>query len=162
MPFLIRKINKAKWFQIDVTQDSDVSADAITNCLRTSKNTLSVWHIENEGDLENAILAIVSGQEHLETIDIVILEQHSLEKYNINIVASPGDTPISKLVGAHRDLTDLTYSKMGIIKDCIIERIKNDKMKRYTAASLKKILKDAIEKGLIKQEDLNLSIRGKL
>ncbi|MDI9313023.1 MAG: hypothetical protein QM535_22625 [Limnohabitans sp.] len=162
MSLLIRKINKAKWFQINVLNDSDVSADAITNCLKTSKNTLSVWNIQEESDLDNAILAIVASQDHLDTIDIVILEHTSLIKYNIKIVASPGDTPINTLIDTHRDLEELTFSKLGIVKDYIVERIRNDKLKRYTVATLKKLLKSAIENGLIKKEDLKETMREKI
>jgi hypothetical protein len=162
MSLLIRKINKAKWFQIDILNDSDVSADAITNCLKTSKNTLSVWNIQEESDLDNAILAIVATQDHLDTIDIVILEHTSLIEYNIKIVASPGDTPIKTLIDTHRDLEGLTFSKLGIVKDYIVERIRKDKLKRYTVASLKKLLKSAIENGLIKREDLKETMREKI
>ncbi|GCC53700.1 hypothetical protein SanaruYs_39450 [Chryseotalea sanaruensis] len=162
MSYLVRKVNKAKWFQIDILKDDDVSADALTNCLKTTNNTLSVWRIDNEADLDSAILAIVANQDHLDTIDIVILEESSLEGYNINIVASPGETPVASLISAHRDLSQLTFSKIHDIKNHIVERIRNDKLKRYTVASLKKILNSAIERGLVKQEDLKESLRKKI
>jgi hypothetical protein len=162
MSLLIRKINIAKWKQIDINTNDDVSADAITNCLKTSKNTLSVWHIENEIDLDNAILAIVSNQDHLDTIDIVILEQDPIERNNISIVASIGETPVITLKNNHRDIIGLTYSKLGNIKDCIVAKIRDNKHKRYTIASLKKILKSAIDTGILKQEDLKESLRDKI
>lgn len=162
MSFLVRKINKAKWFQIDIMQSDDVSADAITNCLKTSKNTLSVWHIETEEDLDKAVLAIVANQEHLDTIDVVILDEPSLNNYNLNIVASPGDTPVTSLIEAHRDIAELTFTKLGQIKDHIVQRIRNQKLKRYTVSSLKKILTNAINDGLLQKEDLNESIRNKI
>jgi len=159
MSLLIRKINKAKWFQVDIVNNSDVSADAITNCLKTTDNTLSVWNIENEEYLNNAILAIVSNQDHLETIDIVIIDQDSLENKNVNIVISPGNIPILKLIDTHRDITDLTYSKLGFVKDFIVESIRNDQLKRYTVGSLKKILKNAIEEGYLRKTDLKPSLQ---
>lgn len=162
MSFLVRKINKAKWFQIDVMQSDDISADAITNCLKTSKNTLSVWHIETEEDLDKAVLAIVANQEHLDTIDVVILDEPSLNNYNLNIVASPGDTPVASLIEAHRDIAELTFTKIGQVKDHIVQRIRNQKLKRYTVSSLKKILTNAINEGLLQKEDLNESIRNKI
>jgi hypothetical protein len=162
MSYLVRKVNKAKWFQIDILNDDDVSADALTNCLKTTNNTLSVWHIESETDLDSAILAIVANQDHLDTIDIVILEESSLQGYNINIVASPGETPVTSLINAHRDLSQLTFSKIHDIKNHIVERIRNDKLKRYTVASLKRILNSAIERGLLKRDDLKEPIKRKI
>lgn len=162
MPFLVRKINKAKWFQLDIHQSNEVSADAITNCLKTTKNTLSVWHIESEDDLDNAVLAIVANQEHLDTIDIVILDESSLNDYNLNIVASPGETPVTSLINAHRDIAELTFTKLGQVKEHIVERIRNNKLKRYTVASLKKILLDAIENGIVQRNDLKETLLSKL
>ena len=162
MPFLVRKINKAKWYQIDIQTENDVKADAITNCLKTTKNNLSVWRIESEDNLHEAILALVANQDHLDTIDVVILEESTLLDYKLNIVASPGDTPVESLIGAHRDISDLTYTKLGIVKDHIVERIRNDKIKRYTVGALKKILKEAIKKGILKKNDLKESIKNKI
>lgn len=162
MSYLVRKINKAKWYQIDIENDNNVSGDAITNCLKTNKNTLSVWKIETEDDLDQAILALVANQDHLDTIDIVILEESSLLEYNLNIVASPGDTPVESLKDAHRDISELTFTKLGEVKDHIVERIRNQKLKRYTVGSLKKLLKKSIEQGLLKKEDLKEFVQQKI
>ncbi|MFY7665979.1 hypothetical protein [Flavobacterium sp.] len=162
MSFLVRKINKAKWYQIDIMQSDEVSADAITNCLKTTKNTLSVWHIETEEDLEKAVLAIVANQDHLDTIDVVILDEPSLTNYHLNIVASPGETPVASLIQAHRDIAELSFSKLGYVKEHIVQRIRSHKLKRYTVSSLKKILTSAINEGLLKKEDLTESIRQKI
>ena len=160
--YLIRKINRAKWFQIDIYNDNDVSADAITNCLRTTKNTLSVWNIASEDDVDKAVLAIISSQDHIETIDVVILNTEKIKEYEINIIASSGNTPIEEYKNLHRDLSELTFSKLGKIKDHIVERIRNDKIKRYTKGQLKKMLLEAIKSGKLKLDDLNDSIQNKL
>jgi hypothetical protein len=162
MSFLVRKINKAKWYQINIMESDDVSADAITNCLKTTKNTLSVWHIETEADLEKAVLAIVANQDHLDTIDVVILDEPSLNNYNLNIVASPGETPVLSLIEAHRDIAELSFTKLGQVKEHIVQRIRNQKLKRFTVSSLKKILTNAINEGILKKEDLNESIQQKI
>jgi len=162
MSLLVRKINKAKWLQVDISTTDDVSSDAITNCLKTTKNTLSVWKIDTEEDLEQAVLALVANQDHLDTIDVVILQEDSLNEYNLNIVASPGDTPVESLVEAHRDIADLTFSRLGNVKDHIVERIRNEHIKRFTVGNLKKLIKKSIEDGLLKKEDLKESIQKKI
>ncbi len=162
MSLLVRKINKAKWFQVDLWSTYDVSADAITNCLKTSKNTLSVWKIETENDLDQAVLALVSNQDNLDTIDVVILDESSLVDYNVRIISSPGNTPIESLTEAHRDLSELSYTTLGIVKDHIVSRIRNNYIKRYTVGNLKKLLKNSIEQGLLKKEDLQEGVQKKI
>ena len=68
MPLLVRKINKAKWQQIDLTISNDASGDAITNCLKTKSNTLSVWMIDSENQIDDAFLALLANQDRIETI----------------------------------------------------------------------------------------------
>lgn len=162
MSYLIRQINKAKWLQIDILKDDDVSGDAITNCLHTSLNKLSFWHIDNNDELESAILALAAKLQHLETIDIVILEQNRIEKYNIGIIATPGETPVFSLNESHRDLEKLTFSKLAALKDYIVEQFRKDQIIRYRKGPLKKIMNDAISNGLLKKEDLNEAVRNKI
>jgi hypothetical protein len=48
---LIRKIDKGKWISHDTVIEPP-SADALTKDLPTRGNTLSVWYINNETELE--------------------------------------------------------------------------------------------------------------
>ena len=162
MSLLVRKINIAKWHQVDLSSTNDVSADAITNCMKTTKNTLSVWQIQSEQDLDKAVLALVANQDHLDKIDVVILEESTLLNYNLNILATPGDTPIPSLANTHRDIADLNYSKIGDGKNHIVDKIRAKSHKRYTVGNLKKLLKDAIEMGVLEKEDLKVSVKSKI
>lgn len=162
MSFLVRKINKAKWHKIDIMTSNDVTADTITNCLKTTQDRLSVWFIQTEADLDKAILAIVANQDHLDTIDVVILDEPSLIGCGLSIIASPGDTPVKSLVAAHRDIEKLTFTKLGQVKDHIVQKIRAEKLKRYTVNTLKKILTDAITAGLLVKEDLKESLQRKI
>lgn len=161
MQRLVRKINKSKWLQVDIFTDYDVSADAITNCLKTTKNTLSVWSIEDDNFIESAVLAIVASQDRLETIDVVILEESILEK-DITIIESDGLTPVLSLVKSHRDLGELTFAKLEIIKNHIVDRIRSEKCIRYTKGKTKQILLKAIDEGILKIDDLNESMKSKI
>jgi hypothetical protein len=100
---LVRKVNKAKWINADNVKEPP-SADAITGCLRTTNNTLSVWRINNETELEDAVLAIVSGQERLDTIDVIVLDDEHFIKCKISTEETEGRTPVEDLKSTHRDL----------------------------------------------------------
>jgi hypothetical protein len=157
MQLLVRKINRSKWNNAD-EDIFKLSSDAITSCLRSSRNTLSVWKIESESDLDEAVLALISNFQKLESIDIVTLDGDYLIKAMVEQEQTEGITPISDLVDSHYDLKNLNYYKIGIVAEHIIQRIKLNKVKRYTINELKRILKKAIEQHRLKIEDLHVSV----
>ena len=72
MQLLVRKINRAKWDQNNICEGESPSGDAITIDLRTKNNTLSIWEINSEDEIEDAVLALTVAGDTLNTIDIVI------------------------------------------------------------------------------------------
>lgn len=157
MPILVRKINRSKWS--DAPDDVfGVSSDAITSCLRSQNNSLSVWKIASEEDLDEVVLALVANFQRLETIDVVILDGEYLIRVNVEREECEGNTPISEVDAQHFDLVNLNYFKIGLVAEHIIERIKLNKVRRYTKVELKTLLKKAIELQRIGIEDLNESV----
>ena len=162
IPLLVRKIEKAKWMQNDILNGEEVSADAITNCTRTIKNTLSLWFIQDESNLDDAVLALVSQAQHLESIDIVMLDESSLKANGLYIENSQSDLPVKRLNGSHYDVVELNYSTLGIFANFIVNAFRLEKVKRYTRGTIKKILKNSIGAGELQKEKLNDSIRSKV
>lgn len=162
MPLLIRKIDKSKWLQNDIVSGEHVSADAVTNCLKTSSNTLSTWRIDNEAQIDDAVLAIVSAHQHLDTIDVVCMSQDQLGEVGINMQDAPGVTPVVDLVDNHVDIVGLTYKSLGKVAHCIVKCFSDNSVKRYTRGSLKKLLRTAIESGRLKAERISPSLADKL
>jgi len=165
MSLLVRKIDNAKWMQNDILNNDtfsveDVSADAIT-CLKTSGNALSAWQVAEEA-IEDAVLAIVSSHQHLDTIDVVCLDPLSLESNGIRLQSTPGSTPLKDIIGQHIDICDLTYRTLGTIAEQIVHVLKEGKVLRYTKGNIKKLLYDAINQGRLQKDDLDESLRRKL
>jgi hypothetical protein len=160
MPILVRRINRAKWEQIINEDDaSDSSADAITNCLKTTNNDLSVWKIETIEQLDDAILALITGgqQTKLSTLHYVLIKEELLLKSGLNIAETEGDTRVESLKNTHRDITNLTYSRLGIVKNLILDSLENNKNKEMfiTKSKLKSFLNNAIKNGKVNKTDLN-------
>lgn len=155
MPLLVRRINRAKWEPINIEDKEDVSADAITNCLKTSNNDLSVWEIENESEIENAILALVTGksQEKLSTLHYVILNKEDILKNGLELNSTSGDTVVEILKNTHKDISNLTYKKLGIVKTLILESINSEHF--TTKKQLKVIIKKALQEGKVDIDSLN-------
>jgi len=152
MALQVRKINKAKWLRADIVNGAEIPADAITNCLRTQQNNLSVWKIKSEDEIESAVLAIISGQARLETIDIALLSPEYLEQNAVKFMATEGKTAVKMPKDIHFDMVELTYEKLGVIAYHIVEKFKEKKVFRYTRKKLKDILNNAINE---KRLDIN-------
>lgn len=157
MPVLVRKINRGKWN--NASDDVfELASDAITSCLRSQKNSLSVWKIDSEDSIDEVVLALAANFDTLETIDVVILDGEYLIRVNVEKEESEGNTPIEDVDAQHFDLVNLNYYKIGLVAEHIIERIKLNKVKRYTRTELKALLKKAIADNRIEIEDLNESV----
>lgn len=154
MPYLIRRISRAKWDEIE---EGEVSADAITNDLKTFRNDLSVWYISNKEELSKAILALVTGakQTKLSTLHIVLIEEKLISDNGLGLASSPGDTVIEDLVSSHRDIEKLTYSRLGTVKDLILDCIKSDEYALFTRKQIKDLVKSAIKDGILIKDNLN-------
>lgn len=161
MGFLVRKINISKWPQNGEKDVFKVASDAITICLKSSGNTLSVWKIDKEQNLEEAVLALASGFQHLEAIDVVMLEEDKI-KEGIEAKQTVGQTPVKDLEHTHFDLINLNYYTIGLIAESIIKEIEVKRVKRFTIGKLKLILNYAIANGRLKREDLKESVASKL
>lgn len=162
MSLLVRKFDRGKWLQTDIENGEDVSADAITLCMRTSGNKLSVWEIKQEEDIDEAVLAIVAGCDHLEAFDIVTINLDYIKKNGIGLSSTDGPTAVDDLKDTHRDLCELTYKKLGVIAYYIVDKITQKKTRRYTKVQLKTILSNAISHDRLELDKLSSFIREKL
>lgn len=164
MSYLVRKITRSKWPSEDLKEMKmeDIPADAISNCMKTNKNALSTWEIPSLERLEDAILAIASGLDHIDTIDVVSIERSKMEACGLMIFENDGDTPVRELVKNHKDVISLDYRSVGEFANLILEELQENKTKRYTRAALLKIIQSAIDQGKLEKKDLKLSIQSKL
>jgi len=161
MRLLVRKIQKSKWMQNDILNGEPVSGDAITNCLKTKNNTISTWGIMSEDKIEQAVLAIVSAHQHIDTIDVVILEKENIEK-KFNLKNEPGNTPVKDLVDTHIDICGINYNSLGELAQAIVDKFKENKVFRFTRKQIKDLLITAVKSGRLNLRDLHDNIKEKL
>ena len=155
MPILVRRISRAKWD--NVYENGDVDADAITQCLRTTNNELSTWLIDDINEIEKAILALVSGgkQENLNTIHIIYFDEADIQNAGLELKITAGDTVAKELIEKHRDISELTYSKLASVKNIVLDCLEKDRFKTVTKGEIKGILLKSIEDNILKLEDLH-------
>ena len=162
MLLLVRKIERAKWDRRKSDAIEDTPADAITSCMRTSRDRLSVWRINAENELPNAMLAMVAEGEKLEAMDFVILHGSELDAHGLDAKPSPGGTCVKDMVNSHYDIVDLTYSMLGRVAGIILAVVKEERVERRTRSELRGLLMSAIEENRLVPADLTERLRLKL
>src|SRR5574344_1662236 len=111
MSFL-RAISKGKWETNAVT--SDISADSVTGDLRTKENTLSVWKINNDTDIDNYCMITALNRDRISKVDYIVINEEELQALGIETKPIKGlckafaDETIKE---SHYDMVDINYDK---------------------------------------------------
>ncbi len=158
MSLLVRKCNRNNW-DYDIADASNISADAITQCMKTIQNNMSVFEIASDSDIDDAFLAIASNFDRLDSFNVVILEKQDITERGYNCVQSLGMTPVESLKNTHWDITGLLYGTLGNIAEYIHNRIRNDEIQRRTKYELKCIIIDAINSQRLELTTLKEKVR---
>ena len=159
MSFIVRKIERAKWMQNDILTGADISADAITNCMKTKNNCLSAWEVSREDQIDDVVLALASQSEHIATLDVAVLDQTTLIESGLQLQQTDGVTPIRDLSQRHRDIVQLSYVSLGVLAGIIVDAIRNNTVQRYTRGTIKNLLGNAIAAGRLNKEALKENVK---
>ena len=158
MPYLVRRISRAKWDNedYDYLHNDNPPADAITSCLRTFNNELSTWLIEDVKDLNQAILCLVTGskQENINTLQLIYFDIEEISRRGLVFEKTPGDTVINEFQDSHFDIQSLNYDSLGVFKDIVLDCLRNGQCKTITKKTLKEILTDSVNKTKILDKSL--------
>ena len=143
MSKLVRKINRNNWPE-KLDDISAIGADAITQCLKTKANAMSVFQIPSEDQIDEVFLALASNAEHLETTDLVAMDKGHISGLGMSLIQTAGITPIDNLQKIHCDITELRYKTLGPIAYHVFECVRDDHWMRRTKGELKDIIRKAI------------------
>ena len=162
MPHLLRKIRKAKWYKhndVPWLEEDDLQADALGD-LATSSNTLSVWLInEDRSNFDDVIIALASNADTLSHIDYVLLEESDVAELKIQIRQEPGVSPYVQANHWHRDLIELSVSKLMGLAELIRSADSRDRVSEKQVCQL---LKQVIESRQIDPARLKERITAKV
>lgn len=163
MSILIRRISMGKWR--DYCHKASESraffkrllkapyynapADAITNCLKTNNNQLSMWLLPDKKSLNDVLLAMCTGTKAKSPGSIEFVEIDTAELDAIGLTYAPSkddaDTAVTELKELHYDVSGFNYTTLGHFQDIIVNRIKKEKTTRKIASELKPIVLEAIK-----------------
>jgi hypothetical protein len=143
MTYLVRKIAPAKWSGVQSLEA--LSADALTADLRTAGNTLSLWDIGSEDELNDAVLALATSKKatKFEKMDLVLIPKETILTKELPIRTSPGDTFAERLSNTHREVVDLKYPSLGVFAQIIIDLLLKNAPTTITKTEVENIVKTA-------------------
>jgi len=161
MPYLTRKITRAKWESGDELGADEIPADAVTADLRTTGNTLSFWKIENPSDEEIRItaLALATGAERIDRLDLAWVEEDGFQDDGLSLNPNDGRTPVVSLRKNHVDVTKLDLDRLCKVAVSVSQAISRGQHQRFTKKELINIIVEAVGKGLLSLSDLAPNVR---
>ena len=159
--YLARKVTRAKWAANQGLATGEIPADAVTIDLRTQGNSLSFWQCPTDtaSDVEEAALAIAAAREHIDRLDVVLLDDEELQADGQALANTEGRTPVTDLAPLHVDVSRLDYARLGRVAKRVAGAIEEKRHRRITRARVKKLIAAAVEKGRIDLDDLESGVR---
>ena len=150
MPSLHRIIRKNRWYieeALFYLQCGDIPADPLGD-LRTDKNSLSVWLIEDDrSNLERVIAAFAAARQSLDHLDFTLFDFAIPAQINIKCEKSSGDTPDDAANESwHFKLSELSGLKLVALAKAILEKGHTE---RRFEADVRGLVRDAISKGQV-------------
>ncbi|MGH9802360.1 MAG: hypothetical protein ACRD82_18505 [Blastocatellia bacterium] len=162
MPYLVRKITRAKWDSGDEFALDEIPADAVTADLRTTGNSLSFWKLEEPSDDEQIhliALALAAGAERIDRMDLAWVEENDFHDHGISMNPSEGRTRIVSLRKFHVDAIKLDLARLCIVASSISEALSRNQHQRFTKKEITQILVEAARTGLLSLNDLAPKVR---
>lgn len=161
MAYLIRAITRAKWEPKDDLNENEISADVFKD-LKTRDSKLSLWICEqpNLMELKKIVLAIASGRDKLEKVDIVWIDKKILESEGITFEFEPGDTPVEDLKELHLNAIKLDIFRLEEIALKIADAVRQkNQFRRFSIKETAELIKNALNSQRLRSEDLKPGLK---
>ena len=152
MAYYVRKIARSKWQETHLSSNEAqareevkrVKADAITNCIKTSDNKLSLWRVDDKKDSIDDIVPLIIGFERPDTCDVVYISEEVFSEEQITLEQSSDDanTPIEELKQYHYNAIVKDYEGLGKFAKVVLKSL--DNQKRFKGREVKTKLKDML------------------
>jgi len=161
---LARKISPAKWEPKTHLARHEISADAITACLRTSGDTLSWWRCtDDKSEVAQVALALVTGMAKLDTIHVIAIPERTLLGEQLQMRETEGNTPIEDLKSRHVDLVNLDLERLSAVARILAVRVRSRTLLlTFTRTDLVALVTQAVQAGRVSADQLCAELQQKL
>lgn len=129
-----------------------VAADAVTNCIKTTGNKLSLWRVEEKRDSIDDIIPLIVGFERPDTCDIIYISDEVFLQEGIVIEQSSEDanTPIEELKQYHYNAIVEDFEGLGKFARIVLRSLDNHK--RFKGKEVKTKLREMLDRQEIDRE----------
>lgn len=161
MPLILRKIRRPKWYKhegVPWLQPGELQADTLVD-LKTEDNSLSVWRVEDESNLDDLLGALAATCAVLSNLDYAILGEEIVSALGLKMVQTEGNTPHKYVNNWHHELIELSASKVVDLAKAIFTR---GETKRVRPQQILRLITHAVESGQIDPAKLSEGIKAKL
>lgn len=170
MAYYIRKISRSKWQEHQLSDDvvqaeyevKRVKADAITNCIKTTGNKLSLWKIEEKTNSIDDIIPLIVGFERPDTCDIIYISEETLFEEGISLEQSENDAnvPLEKMKKYHYNAVVGDYEGLGKFAKVVLKSLNNHK--RFKGKEVKEKLREMLGHHEIEKEMISEKLYEKI
>ena len=170
MAYYVRKISRSKWQENPLSADEvkalqeikGVRADAITNCIKTTGDKLSLWKVEEKNDSIEDVIPLIIGFERPDTCDIIYISDEVFSEEGIDLEQSPHDasTPIKELKKYHYNAIVNNYDGLGKFAKVVLRSLDNHK--RFKGREVKEKLKEMLNDHEIGKEMISANLYEKI
>lgn len=160
MAYYVRKISRSKWQESQLSTDEvkaleevrSVKADAITNCIKTTGNKLSLWKVDEKRDVIEDIIPLILGFERPDTCDIIYISDEVFLQEGILLEQSSEDAnvPIESLKKYYYNAVVKDYEGLGKFAKVVLKSLNN--YKRFKGKEVKIKLKEMLINHEIEKE----------
>ena len=162
MPFILRKIRKARWYTEGISwlEEGEIHADPLAD-LYTKDNELSIWLVEDDrSNIDQIVTALAANRTHISNLDYALLDLRLLSSLNIKIKYTIGGTPDENTNALwHRDLVELSALKVVELAKMILAEAER---KRIPEREVRRLMTGAVASGRIERTKLKESLRDKI
>lgn len=166
MEYLARKISRPKWEPKPYTGPEDVRADAITGCLRTLNDTLSLWQCsQDNADVADVALALAASMEKIEGMHVVLLPKSdlSIDGFSFEVTPEHANTPVEDLCARHVDLVNLTMTLLCSLARRIATNVRQGlSLYQFTRREVRDILCRAVKAARVDINSLKNDVRSEI
>lgn len=167
MGYLVRKISTTAWpdgLSTSFTTIDELCSDAIGD-LKTQKNELSWWYIEQPSEIINVAASMITRFNNQQNnIRFVIIDIDDFLENEIDYENTPsnGDTAIIDMAKYHYDTTNMTYKTLGKISKLIANKTSSNDVVKVKWKDAMEIVRQKLNESMINVSKLTEEVKTQL
>lgn len=164
--YLARKVRLAKWEwreRPDVPPEQALQS-AIESDLKALNNELSFWRCPTKDlhDVREVALAIAAAGDHLQRVQLALVNERDLASLGLEILPTPGRTPVTDLKSLHVSVPVLGNAQLRELALAIREAVSTGAHHTFAKPDIRALVDEAAIAGRVRISEVSEELRAKL